>query len=200
MDRLMSLTEAPVSRNLISGRLGSVKETAFPPGEYIPPPWRRLYERNERHNMKRAGFSILFAALLAACGQDTTGPGQSLGVVDAPSSARVLLDYPFELSVGRSATIVGQGLTVTFQGVPSDSRCPTGAQCVSTGSAVVQVVLTKDGSAAGAELSTGPEHASVNHLNYNVALVGLEPYPTAAGGTIRESNYRATFWVSRTGP
>jgi hypothetical protein len=150
--------------------------------------------------MKKIVFSILFAPLLAACGQDPTATGQSLGVVDAPSSARVLLDYPFELSVGRSATVIGQGLTVTFQGASSDSRCPTGTECVSTGNAVVQVVLTKDGNATGVALNTGQEPTSINHLNYNVTLVGLDPYPTAAGGAIRQSNYRATFWVSRTGP
>jgi hypothetical protein len=151
--------------------------------------------------MKRAAFSVLLAACLAACGQDSTGPGGSLGVVNAPSSARVLLDYPFELAVGRSAKIVGHGLTVTFQGVRSDSRCPTSAQCVSTGNAVVQVVLSEDGTAAaGAELSTGQNPTSVNHLNYNVTLVGVEPSPAPAGGAIKQANYRATFWVSKTTP
>lgn len=151
--------------------------------------------------MKRAGFSVLLAVVLAACGQDATSPTESLGVVNAPSSARVLLDYPFELAVGRSAKIIGHGLTVTFQGVRSDSRCPTGVECVSTGNAVVQVVLAEDGTAAaGAELSTGQDPTSVNHLNYNVTLVGLEPSPTPAGGAIKQANYRATFWVSRTTP
>jgi hypothetical protein len=150
--------------------------------------------------MKRAGFSVLLAAVLAACGQDATAPSESLGVVNAPSNARVPLDYPFELAVGRSAKIMGHGLTVTFQGVRNDSRCPTGAECVSTGNAVVQVVFSQDGTAAGAELSTGQHPTSVNHLDYNVTLLALDPLPTTPGGAIKQANYRATFWVSRTTP
>lgn len=149
--------------------------------------------------MKRAAFAILFAASLAACNQETTAPVQA-GAPLAAASASVSLDQPFELRVGRSATVAGEGLTVSFQAVPSDSRCPTGVQCVWAGNAVVQVVLSKDGKAFGAELNTNQEPTSVAYLNYNVALVSLAPYPTANGGAISQSQYRATFVVTKTAP
>jgi hypothetical protein len=150
--------------------------------------------------MKRAVFAILFAAGLTACNQDATAPVQVSEAPLAAASASVNLDQPFVLRVGRSATVAGEGLTVSFQAVPSDSRCPTGVQCVWAGNAVVQVVLSKDGKAFGAELNTSLEPTSVDYLDYNVALVSLDPYPTAGGGAIRQSQYRATFVVTRTAP
>jgi hypothetical protein len=150
--------------------------------------------------MKRAVLAVLCAASLAACSQDATAPVQAPQVPSASASANVSLDQPFELRVGRSATVAGEGLTVSFQAVPSDSRCPTGVQCVWAGNAVVQVVLSKDGKAFGAELNTTLEPTSVDYLNYNVALVSLTPYPTANGGAISQSQYRATFVVTKTAP
>lgn len=150
--------------------------------------------------MKRAVLAVLCAAGLAACSQDVTAPVQAPQVPSAAASANVSLDQPFELRVGRSATVTGEGLTVSFQAVPSDSRCPTGVQCVWAGNAVVQVVLSKDGKAFGAELNTNLEPTSVDYLNYNVALVSLTPYPTANGGSISQSQYRATFVVTKTAP
>lgn len=150
--------------------------------------------------MKRAVLAVLFAAGLTACSQDVTSPVQATGAPLAAASANVSLDQPFELRVGRSATVAGEGLTVSFQAVPSDSRCPTGVQCVWAGNAVVQVVLSKDGKAFGAELNTNLEPTSVDYLNYNVALVSLAPYPTANGGAISQSQYRATFIVTKTAP
>ena len=149
--------------------------------------------------MKNAVLALLFAASLTACNQDTTAPAQASRAPLTAASANVTLDQPFELRVGRSATVAGEGLTVSFEAVPSDSRCPTGVQCVWAGNAVVQVVLSKDGKAFGAELNTNLEPTSVDYLNYNVALVSLAPYPTSSG-SIPQSQYRATFVVTKTAP
>ncbi|HYR07728.1 MAG TPA: hypothetical protein VEQ60_08160 [Longimicrobium sp.] len=149
--------------------------------------------------MKKAAFAVLFAASLAACSQDATAPSQAPESGLAAASANVTLDQPFTLRVGRSATVAGEGLTVSFEAVPSDSRCPTGVQCVWAGDAVVQVVLSKDGKAFGAELHTNLEPTSVDYLNYNVRLVSLDPYPSSTN-PIPQSQYRATFVVTKTAP
>jgi hypothetical protein len=149
--------------------------------------------------MKNAVFAVIFAASLTACGQETTAPVQAPESALAAASANVTLGQPFELRVGRSATVAGEGLTVSFQAVPSDSRCPTSVQCVWAGNAVVQVVLSKDGKAFGAELNTGLEPRSVDYLNYNVELVSLAPYPSSTN-PIPQSQYRATFVVTTTAP
>ena len=80
--------------------------------------------------MKSAVFAILFAAGLTACSQDVTAPVRAPEAPLAAAGANVSLGQPFELRVGRSATVAGEGLTVSFEAVSSDSRCPTGVQCV----------------------------------------------------------------------
>ena len=145
--------------------------------------------------MKRAVFAILCVASLAACNENTTSPVQAPEAPRAAAAANATLDQPFELRVGQTATVAGQGLTVSFEAVPSDSRCPTGVQCVWAGNAVVQVVLAKDGKAAGFELNTNLEPKSANYLNYTIELVSLAPYPTAKNPSIPQSQYRATFVV-----
>lgn len=149
--------------------------------------------------MTRAAFAVLLAALLPACNQ---GPGAAVqgpgtpGAVNADAS----LDAPFVLRAGERAIVAGEGLTVSFQGVPTDSRCPTGVQCVWAGNAVVRAVLSRDGKAFGAELNTTLEPRSVGYLDYDVALVSLVPAPVNEGGAIPQSQYRATFMVTRTAP
>lgn len=149
--------------------------------------------------MKKAVLAVLCAAGLAACSRESTAPAQAPGPPVAAASATVSLDQPFELGVGRSATVAGEGVTVRFEGVPSDSRCPTGVQCVWAGDALVHAVLSKDRKAFGAELHTTLDPRSVDYLTYNVALVSLAPYPSTSG-SISQSQYRATFVVTRKAP
>jgi hypothetical protein len=147
--------------------------------------------------MKRLLLAIACIALAACNANDA---GTPLSPADLPSSAvnkSVTLDQPFELRVGRTATVAGESLTVSFEGVPEDSRCPTGVQCVWAGNARVQVVLSKDGKAAGVELNTGVDPRTANYLDYQIELVNLEPYPSIKGGPIPQSQYRATFVVRK---
>ena len=149
--------------------------------------------------MTRAAFVVLLAAGLAACNQGAgaavQGPGTP-GAVNAAAS----LDTPFVLQSGQRAIVAGEGLTVSFQGVPTDSRCPNGVQCVWAGNAVVRAVLSRDGKAFGAELNTTLEPRSVGYLDYDVALVSLVPAPENGGGAVPQSQYRATFVVTRKAP
>ena len=147
--------------------------------------------------MKRSLFAIALAALAACDGSDVTAPTAAPDAPLAAASAGVQLGQQFELRVGGQATISGEALTVSFQGVPSDSRCPTGVQCVWAGNAVVQVVLSQGGKAAGLELNTNLDPKTGTYLNYEIELVSLAPYPTAKGGAISQSQYRATFVVRK---
>jgi hypothetical protein len=146
--------------------------------------------------MKRSLFAIALAALAACDGSDVTAPTAAPDAPLAAASGSVQLGQQFELRVGGQATISGEALTVSFQGVPSDSRCPTGVQCVWAGNAVVQVVLSQGGKAAGLELNTGIEPRTGTYLNYEIELVSLAPYPSSKG-PISQSQYRATFVVRK---
>ncbi|WP_420127321.1 hypothetical protein [Longimicrobium sp.] len=143
--------------------------------------------------MKSAVFALLCVVGVVAC-----GPAAPPAAVP-PTSVGATLDQPFELAVGGSAVVAGEALTIRFQEVPSDSRCPTGVQCVWAGNAVVRAVFSKDGKGFGAELNTNLDPKSVAYLTYQVALVSLAPYPSSTT-PIPQSQYRATFVVTRTAP
>jgi hypothetical protein len=147
--------------------------------------------------MKRYFWAVACIALAACNSGDVTSPVQAADAPSAAASQSVQLDNPFTLRVGQTATVAGEGLSVSFEGVPEDSRCPTGVQCVWAGNAVVQVVLSKDGKAAGFELNTNLEPKTANYLEYTIELVSLAPYPSSKGGPIAQSQYRATFVVRK---
>jgi len=53
-----------------------------------------------------------------------------LGCSSATQSTEVLLDKEFSLSVGQTATLKSENMTIRFEGVTEDSRCPIGATCI----------------------------------------------------------------------
>ena len=142
--------------------------------------------------MKHAFFAIL----LAAAGLGACSPNAAQTPAPQAPAAGAALDQPFTLRVGGRATVTGADVTVRFESVASDSRCPTGVQCVWAGNAVVRAVLSQGSKAFGAELNTTLEPRSVPYLDYTVALVSLTPQP-AQGSAIDPSQYEATFLVTR---
>lgn len=144
--------------------------------------------------MKRSLIAFACIALAACSTNDVTAPVAAPNEPAAAAAVSAQLGQPFELRIGQQATIAGEGLTVSFQAVPEDSRCPTGVQCVWAGNARVQIVLSKDGKAAGMELNTNLDPRTGTYLNYEIELVALNPYPTSKG-PIAQSQYRATFVV-----
>ena len=147
--------------------------------------------------LKRPLIAALAVAALAACSPSS----EPLTASDSASLSRTVdaaLDQPFELKVGQSATLAGEGLTLSFEAVAEDSRCPTGVQCVWEGNAKVLAVASKDGKAAGLELNTALEPRTATYLDYTIELVSLEPHPDAQGGAIPQNRYRATFVVRKT--
>src|SRR5262245_45596774 len=80
----------------------------------------------------------------------------------SPEGPEVRLDDSFELRPGETATVSGEGLTVAFEGVPADSRCPVDVNCITAGDATVRLRTRKAGHADGEpELHTndGPREA-----------------------------------------
>ena len=87
-----------------------------------------------------ARICILVSMLCAGCAGNSTQP------------SRTPLGQPFELQSGASAILDG-GLTIRFDRVASDSRCPLDAICLQfhAGDAVVVVSMSQ-----GAGTSVGP--------------------------------------------
>jgi hypothetical protein len=115
----------------------------------------------------------------------------------SPRPKAAEMGKPFELKAGELATVSPAGLTVRFDGVSDDSRCPIGVQCVWEGDAVVDVTLEKP----PAEKATRALHTSGRHPRdttyegLKIGLRDLSPRPKE-GAPVEAQDYRATFVVS----
>ncbi|MFC1944317.1 hypothetical protein ACFLX5_02315 [Chloroflexota bacterium] len=108
------------------------------------------------------------------------------------------LGREFTLSIGKTAVILGEGLSIRFDEVIEDSRCPKDVVCIWEGrvSCVVQViegdsthemVLTEQGMSDGYATETYGEY----RIDFHV-----EPYPEEADD-ISQEEYRLLLTVSK---
>jgi hypothetical protein len=120
------------------------------------------------------------------------------GCADSPTTPtkNVVLDEEFELAPGESARIGATNLTVVFDSVSADSRCPVDVVCIWEGDATVAVsVRQSSGEKAVLELHTSAGSAREKpYGGYMVRLVGLQPQPRQ-GIPIPASDYRGRFEV-----
>jgi hypothetical protein len=100
------------------------------------------------------------------------------------------------LAPGQAASVPEAGVTLRFDGVSGDSRCPADAMCIQGGDALVQiVVLPTRGASQAYALHTG-DMRPVSHEDLTIALVELSPYPFSSR-PIQPADYRATLRVTR---
>ena len=130
----------------------------------------------------RAVSLISCLVLVAGCRGSPTGP-------------TVPLNSEFVLAPGRAALIDGASMTIKFNGVTGDSRCPADAVCVWGGDAIVNLTVTANGGSRDHELHTG-DMRPVQHDDVTIALVQLAPYPFSSS-PIQPSDYRATLKATR---
>lgn len=102
------------------------------------------------------------------CPPPTTLPPTTVAVRTVAFSAT------FSVKVGETVTVEGEGLSVTFVEVRSDSRCPSGVQCIAAGNAAIAVTVAKAGTApATLTLNTFDSPTSAQYGRYKVDLVLL---------------------------
>jgi hypothetical protein len=127
--------------------------------------------------------AVLFCLLaLTACDESGNGPTTPLNT-------------EFTLAPGQSSGISGASLSVRFNGVSGDSRCPADALCIQGGSADVRITATSGGWLRDYVLKTG-DMRPVQHDGVTIALVQLSPYPFSSR-PIGPDDYRATLKVTR---
>lgn len=132
-------------------------------------------------------LAAMIASAFAACSMAEPSPVQ---VVD--------VGQPFTLRPGEVAR-VGSGLSIEFEGVTADSRCPKGEQCVRAGDATVRIGLRlAPGVRQVAELKTAAGAPPARLPGLEVRLVGLTPHPVT-GRTIAPRDHVATLSVDPSG-
>jgi hypothetical protein len=109
----------------------------------------------------------------------------------------VRLGQEFELKINQDAAIEGEGLSVVFESVVEDSRCPEGVDCVWSGNAKVRIRSSKQKlTPATIELNTDVESKSSSYLNYEIRLIALKPRPKA-DKPVQPNEYKATLVVAK---
>jgi hypothetical protein len=127
-------------------------------------------------------FLVVLALGVVGCDDSITGP-------------TVPLNSDFELAPGQSAVVEDVSVSVRFNRVSGDSRCPADAVCILGGDALVHITALSRQSSRDYELHTG-DMRPVQHDGVTIALVQLQPYPFSSQ-TIQPGDYRATLKVSR---
>ncbi len=158
-----------------------------------------------RRTMARASWVTAVAGLLllpaggpACAGAPPTDPGP-VGAMASQSKMQTAFGQEFQLRNTETATVGSEGLTLRFDRVTTDARCPVGHPCESDGDAVVEVTLHESPrDAATFELHTDPNlRTEAAYLRYRVKLVRLDPRPIGEQ-PVPLPQYTGTFVVSTT--
>jgi hypothetical protein len=117
-------------------------------------------------------FRLLFAViLLSGCGKPSPN--------NQPGNAAIEFDKPYVLANGQGAQTVDKGLTIHFDKVSGDNRCPAGANCIWAGSAKVDFTLTTADTTAKVTLYSLQESDArpriVTFDGYYVKLAEVKP-------------------------
>ena len=121
-----------------------------------------------------------------------------LMILVLPAQAGQPFGEPFILGVGESAQIGDAELSVGFDAITSDSRCPTGVWCFWPGDAVADLWLTLPGEAAqDFVLHTYYDYDQMIELGaYVISLQLVTPYPDISV-PLDPATYQVTLVVER---
>lgn len=140
----------------------------------------------------RAGLIGLTAALAACAAPPSAAPRA------AAEAETVGADAPFTLAMGDRARVESPDVTIEFQSVESDSRCPRDVTCVWAGDAVAVVAVVAGDQREALRLHTNLEPRKAEALGVELELDDLSPYPVSTG-KIAAADYRARLICRRAG-
>ncbi len=84
---------------------------------------------------------------------------------------------PIALELGASSDIQAGELTISFDKLVEDSRCPNGVDCIWQGQAAIQI-LVNETSTVDLIMQAGKEDLATDTLdNYIYTLLDVSPYP-----------------------
>ena len=113
-----------------------------------------------------------------------------------PNEVEASLGQEFTLSIGQSASLSGENLTIKFVKVISDSRCPTGATCIWAGEASSLIKITSSESAFSKVLTqSGSSQSKTSFAGYEITF-DLQPYPEL-GKETKEKDYHLHLSISK---
>jgi hypothetical protein len=124
---------------------------------------------------------LLVPLVISACDSDTI---------------KASLGTEFTLPAGKTAAISGESLSIKFDKVTGDSRCPSDVVCIWAGEAKCETVFKYNGSDYPVTLTTGGNNPdSYAFENYKVYF-NLQPYPVSTQ-QIAPGDYRLIMTVTK---
>ena len=115
---------------------------------------------------------------------------------NTPEPILIQLNQPFTIAINQPAQLSEKGLSLTFEKVLEDSRCPSNVQCAWSGQARISIGVSQTGQTpATLEMNTNPplKQDVVTYENFQIQLRALDPYPEDIGQHIPTKAYKATF-------
>lgn len=120
-----------------------------------------------------------------------------------PSNALTgALDQPITLKWFQTVNYPQADMTIQFNGVLEDTRCPSRVNCAQAGRALVSLKLERDGKLGFVQLSTSPpDGRRVGYFQgYAIELLAVEPYPATVGQQIPDRDYSVTIVARKIAP
>jgi hypothetical protein len=133
---------------------------------------------------------------------DVPQPGISLylyNVEAVPALSEFSLDEEFSLSIGQSALIQGESLTIKFIEVTSDSRCPSDVTCIWVGEVSCLTEVKKGNLGPLKLVLTEPglnDQAATQIFDGYEIKFRVDPYPMS-GKQIAKDEYRLVMSVTK---
>jgi hypothetical protein len=136
-----------------------------------------------------ASAALALAGLAMSCADSGASP--------TPGAA---YGAPFVLNVGDAQAVGADGLTLRFEGVSADSRCPVDVTCVWEGEATVRIraqAPSQDARTLDVRVrGTGGSGESDFGEIFKITVAKLEPAPVSRQ-PIAPAAYKATLVVSK---
>jgi hypothetical protein len=131
-------------------------------------------------------------ALLSACAFSA-----ALGCATMEPTIPAEPGVAFELAIGKTAVLNGNGARITFRQVKEDSRCPTDVTCVWAGDARIELTISRSGSSDDTKIfSLSPPDNEARSGDLQIRFVGLAPVPRQSDGNAPRA-YVAQLVVNR---
>ena len=128
--------------------------------------------------MKHINLLVLLVVLCSACSQATGTPPVISTPTGKSRSEALQLGQPVQLRGGEQATTQDKQITVKFDALLEDSRCPKSVVCVWSGQARVRLLVSTGSSQPEPiELSTLPSKDQGTVQGLDIRLEAVDPYP-----------------------
>jgi hypothetical protein len=122
--------------------------------------------------------------------------------VSAAAAVGVSVNEPtksLEMKVGEEKAPAGADFTLLLAGVPEDSRCPEGVNCIWAGTVGVELVFCGPKAERTARLNTATPPRVLKYRGQYIRILGVSPRKIE-GREIKPSDYVVTLDISKDRP